>query len=542
MNRTKMKTFHSNLIRRLVCFLLVALTLVGSTIATGGPGLLGTAAYAAGTSWQIDAPSTVTVVRGETTSVVIRFKGEGISSYAGSLSGSDIVGASFSGANWQPAGQWCSTTLNLTGKKSGTAEVTFKLNGTTTVQKSIKVTVVEPSASTLKIGSGKYSPGTLTAGNSYSFSGTVTSNYKITSVTVGVYDANGKAVQTKTASPNAYSYDINKLDSYIKFGSLSGSSGGTTYYFRVSATDTKQTKQLVNSKFTVKVNSNITISSGNYTPGTLNEGQTYSISGTINSTQKLKSVTVGIYTASGSATSSVRTVNPNSNSYNIHNLDSYIKFGTLSGTASGTTYYFKVIATDAAGTTKTLVNSKFTIKKQSVPSSYKTMAEATFEVQTGSGCVLTSYSMLVKSKLYIEGKSYNHINQSTIKSYNNGNADAYWDLINSNIAKKAGTTGTLSADVRKTYSSASNKTYIINLLKTRPEGVLVYFHKDGNNQHAVLFRYYDSASDTFYVSDPGKSSSAYITLQASRIGNGTYSWGTNLNTAFSYVNRVVYYK
>ena len=294
--------------------------------------------------------------------------------------------------------------------------------------------MISSAASTLKIGSGKYSPGTLNAGTSYSFSGTITSNYKITSVTVGVYDANGKAIQTKTASPNAYSYDIHSLDNYIKFGNLSGSSSGTTYYFRVSAADTKLSKQLVNNKFTVKK-------------------QTASV--------------------------------PNN--------------------------------------------------------TYRTMAEATFEVQGTKACVFTSYSMLVKSKLYLEGKSYRHISQTTIKGYNNNAADAYWDLINRNIAANAGTTGTLKVDERKTCGSASNKAYIIELLKSRPEGVLVYFHKDGNNQHAVLFRNYDSSTDTFYVSDPGGSSYKYVTLQASRIGNGVYSWGTNLNTAFSYVNRVVYY-
>lgn len=274
--------------------------------------------YSAG--WEIQMPSSVTVEQGKSTYVDIRFRGSGISSYGGKISNSSAVGATFSNTQWKPAGEWCSVRLNLTGKATGTATVTFTLYGSVTLSNSITINVTQPNA-------------------------------------------------------------IN----------------------------------------------------------------------------------------------------------------------------------------------------------------YKTMAEKTFEVQTGSGCVLTSYAMLVKSKLYLEGKSYSGISQSTIKSYNNGNADAYWDLINRTIAQKAGTTGTLSTDVRKGYSSASNKAYIINLLKSRPEGVLVYFYKDGNNQHAVLFRNYDSATDTFYVSDPGGSSYKYVTLQASRIGNGVYSWGTNLNTAFSYVNKVVYY-
>ena len=297
--------------------------------------------------------------------------------------------------------------------------------------------ITSSAASTLKIGSGKYSPGTLTTGKTYSFSGTITSNYKITSVTVGIYDANGKAVQTKTANPNEYSYDIHDLDNYIRFGNLSGSSSGTTYYFRVTATDT-------------------------------------------------------------------------------------------------------------AGTTKQLINNKFTVKKQTTVSltnnSYETMAKATFEVQGKSACVLASYSMLVKSKLYLENKSYSHINQNIIRDYNNGNISADWNLINKTIASKAGTTGTLTYAQRSSYDGVSNKSYIISLLKSRPEGVLVYFQKDSNNQHAVLFRNYDSTTDTFYVSDPGGSSYIYVTLETSRIGNGVYSWGKNIDVAFSNVKTVVYYK
>ena len=105
--------------------------------------------------------------------------------------------------------------------------------------------------STLKIGSGNYKPGTLMQGSSYSISGNITSNYKITSVTVGVYNSNGKATaQVKTVKPNATSYNINKVDNNIKFGSLSAG----TYYFKVIAKDASGGKEkvLVNNQFTVK--------------------------------------------------------------------------------------------------------------------------------------------------------------------------------------------------------------------------------------------------------------------------------------------------
>lgn len=98
-------------------------------------------------------------------------------------------------------------------------------------------------SSSLKIGSGKYDPVSLVQGKSYSIKGNITSNYKITSVTVGVYKTNGTATaQVKTVKPNAKSYNISKVDSSIKFGSLSAGS----YDFIVKATDASgTTKTLV---------------------------------------------------------------------------------------------------------------------------------------------------------------------------------------------------------------------------------------------------------------------------------------------------------
>ena len=221
-------------------------------------------------------------------------------------------------------------------------------------------------ASTLKIASGSYKPSSLEKGSSYVINGNITSNYNITSVTVGVYKSDGTATaQVKTVSPNAKSYNISGVDSYIKFGSLAAG----TYTFKVTATDTSgTTKTLVNNTFTVvsATNTNtstntststLAIGSGKYAPGELTKGGSYSISGKITSDYKITSVAVGVYNSDGSATAQVKTVSPNSKSYNISKADSYIKFGSL---AAGT-YTFKVTATDASGTTKVLVNNTFTV-------------------------------------------------------------------------------------------------------------------------------------------------------------------------------------
>ncbi|MBQ4569918.1 MAG: peptidoglycan-binding protein [Ruminococcus sp.] len=108
--------------------------------------------------------------------------------------------------------------------------------------------------------------------------------------------------------------------------------------------------------------SSLKIGSGNYNPGSLLKGKSYSIKGKITSDYKITSVTVGVYKTNGTATAYVKTVKPNAKSYDIKGVDSSIKFGSL---ATGT-YDFIVKATDASGTTKTLVCNEFTVKADAV--------------------------------------------------------------------------------------------------------------------------------------------------------------------------------
>ena len=113
----------------------------------------------------------------------------------------------------------------------------------TLVSKKFKV---EP-ASTLKIKRAKY-PKKLKKGKSFKISGKITSNYKIKKVTVAVYTKAGKAKYKVTKKPNKKSYKLSKVSKKIKFKKLKKG----TYYFKVTATDSKKTKVLLNKKFKVK--------------------------------------------------------------------------------------------------------------------------------------------------------------------------------------------------------------------------------------------------------------------------------------------------
>ena len=61
-------------------------------------------------------------------------------------------------------------------------------------------------------------------------------------------DTKGKAVITASSANKSKSFNIAKLDLKVRFGILAKG----TYYYRITATDTAQTKRLVNKKFTVK--------------------------------------------------------------------------------------------------------------------------------------------------------------------------------------------------------------------------------------------------------------------------------------------------
>lgn len=293
------------------------------------------------------------------------------------------------------------------------------------------------------------------------------------------------------------------------------------------------------------VRSTLSIGAGRYAPGNLNFGSSYSINGTIASNYTITSVTVGIYYEDGSETSFVRTVHPNAYCYNIYGVDREIKFGSL---AAGN-YIFKVAASDASGESKTLVEQGFSVTcgdaNVAGNENYAAMANATYEVQGSKMCILTSFSMLVKHKLYCEGKDYGWMTQNVIKNdYNKGRINAYWATIFSNINERAGTNGAITSR-GKLGSSAETIAYLKSLLASRPEGVLVYFYaKNGGsvNQHAVVLCNYNTDTGKFMVSDPGNGNFKYVTLEESRIGNGSYPlFGRTYEDIFSHVDTIAYF-
>ena len=199
----------------------------------------------------------------------------------------------------------------------------------------------------------------ITAGKSVSIRGTVTSaTSNITKLIVGIYREDGTSVTGRTVVPNAKSYDVSKIDPYVKFGGLSAG----TYYYKVLVTNATHTNYaVVNQKFTVSDGSTTTTDklsiTGGLTIPNIKVGNVVSIRGTVTSaSSNLKSVTVGVYDSNNKLVTG-KTATPNAKTYNVRNLDAYVSFGDL----KAGTYYYRVFATNATTTNFPVVEQKFTV-------------------------------------------------------------------------------------------------------------------------------------------------------------------------------------
>lgn len=115
--------------------------------------------------------------------------------------------------------------------------------------------------------SGQTMPSTKTQGSAFDIRGIISSPEKMTSITVGVYDASGKLQIGKTVSPNAASYDLKNLDTDIKFSTLTP--GG--YKYQVTVSTASGTTVLISKLFMV-LSANRTIADGTYQIANMQSG------------------------------------------------------------------------------------------------------------------------------------------------------------------------------------------------------------------------------------------------------------------------------
>ena len=316
----------------------------------------------------------------------------------------------------------------------------------------------------------------ITAGKSVSIRGTVTSaTSNITKLIVGIYREDGTSVTGRTVVPNAKSYDVSKIDPYVKFGGLSAG----TYYYKVLVTNATHTNYaVVNQKFTVSDDSTTTTDklsiTGGVTIPNIKVGNVVSIRGTVTSaSSNLKSVTVGVYDSNNKLVTG-KTVAPNAKTYNVRNLDAYVSFGDL----KAGTYYYKVIASNAANTNVAVVNQKFTVSDGSTTTTDKlsmtggvtipnikvgnvvsirgTITSASSNLKSVTVGVYDSNNKLVTGKTVApNAKTYNVRNLDAYVSFGDLKAGTYYYKV---IASNAANTNVAVVNQKFTVSDGSTTT------------------------------------------------------------------------------------
>ena len=238
--------------------------------------------------------------------------------------------------------------------------------------------------SVLSVTGYKY-PVTLVSGKGMTVKGLVVSNYDISKVTATIKDENGVKKYSKSSTAGSKVFSLYQFDDDLLFSKLSTG----TYTYTITAKDKSDNTVKAVHKFTVKSSgsnstrtgfcmtgttqdepvvdpstpvvepeSTIAIYDFNY-PTTLKKGKAFTISGKIKSNYPIRKVTIKIVRVCTGVVKikASETLTGSKKSYNLGNLDSKVKFGTL---AKGT-YQYKVIGKDTQKS-KTLVNKKFVVK------------------------------------------------------------------------------------------------------------------------------------------------------------------------------------
>lgn len=247
-------------------------------------------------------------------------------------------------------------------------------------------------------------------------------------------------------------------------------------------------------------------------PGTITKGNGVHISGTIKSSNsKLSSITASIRNSSGKSVVS-KTVKPNAYSYSIYNsaLDWAMTLGSLS-TGSYTLRY----DVKTADGTRNSISKSFTVKAKSTQStSASSVPSKNIFVYQGAGssyCTAASAAMLVRANLDLQGKSYSSITLNTVKKAGwvsgAGLKLDFW--VGSSHLKAYSLNGSASEKQKKVDS----------LLKSHPEGIVLYGWKDSGAQHAIYM------ANNKKIIDPWYNTASYRNLSQSA-SSASDNWST----------------
>ena len=218
-------------------------------------------------------------------------------------------------------------------------------------------TVTAHAATYFNVKDGVY-PAEIYKGDMYAVKGTVTSTYKISSITIGICDSKGQLMDghSVTKKPDAKSYKLGNIKKTLHTETLKTGS----YYYKVYVKDAKShTKTLVKEPF--KIISPFQTTDLTYAK-VIVTGKDKPVAGMINSAYPMKTIDLGIADSTGKNWIKYRTYKPGTTYFDISSADAKLDFSTLEPGK----YYFKIFVTDNRGITTTIkkaveVRDAFTI-------------------------------------------------------------------------------------------------------------------------------------------------------------------------------------
>lgn len=218
-----------------------------------------------------------------------------------------------------------------------------------------------PATSSLTISPTTFPSQNMPKGQPFYFKGKITSNYKITSASIGIFTPDGKGnFQSKTIYPNTTTVDIatSGLDA-LKFGELPD--GVYKFYLRVS--DASGTTKEWEHPFSIGAGVSSTLSIGDHSKVfpdglTLDYGADYQLSTSITSNYSIKSIIATLYQSDVQTVVEQKKLTPNAKTVDA---GSYVVNALSFERLTAGKYFFSIIAEDESGTKRSWGNF-FTVK------------------------------------------------------------------------------------------------------------------------------------------------------------------------------------
>ena len=283
----------------------------------------------------------------------------------------------YTGSDWANNGEYINRLRSYGNTTYGgdvaiTAGNLYTVNGTAVYS---NISVTSSSAGVHLDGSISF-PLLILRGSDVEINGNISSSTIINSATVYILNTDGSVKYSKSADVNAYAYNLANLSGKLWFRLLPAGD----YIYAVTATDSGGEHTLLYRSFIVSQKDTMVAGSDCSYPVCLKPNESFTIKGTVISASTINSLTAEIISEDGGTMYSGITVTPGSATYNLKNVDTYLKFNKL---PEGKFRYY-VVATDSVGNTVTVIDKSFYVNSKELVTGEATVSGLGYFGASGS--------------------------------------------------------------------------------------------------------------------------------------------------------------